>query len=233
MNEHAPETANVIASIAHDLRSPLNAIIGFSRILLKGIDGPLTGMQADDLEAIHSNGKAMLAMIESLIDLARVEAGWTEPNQTSFQLDLLLEKVVALNASGAQDAGIEVLHTQDGPPLTVTADAPMTHKAIDNLLHAAIGLIESGKIEIGTRSEERNAVIALDGVNLEGIPHESSQAIESYRSAGAKPEHRVNTTALQLLTAKQLIAPSGGTLEIEQVSPHRIRLLARLPLVPL
>ena len=148
MNENTPETANILSSIAHDLRSPLNAIIGFSRILIKGIDGPLNDMQAADLEAIHNNGKLMLAMVEGLIDLARVEADWLESSQTHIQLDLLLEKLVSLNANLAKEMGINVSHECTDAPLKIVMEASMAQKAIGNLMHAAMGLIESGQIEI-------------------------------------------------------------------------------------
>src|SRR6185503_10331424 len=69
-----------LANMSHELRTPLNSIIGFSRVILKGIDGPVTDMQQQDLSAIYSSGQHLLGLINDVLDLARIEAGKMELN---------------------------------------------------------------------------------------------------------------------------------------------------------
>ena len=64
-----------LANMSHELRTPLNSIIGFSRIILKGIDGPTTQAQQEDLQSIHSNGQHLLNLINEILDMAKIEAG--------------------------------------------------------------------------------------------------------------------------------------------------------------
>ena len=71
-----------LANMSHELRTPLNSIIGFSRVILKGIDGPLTEMQETDLSAIHHSGQHLLGLINDILDLSKIEARW---NSTSMR----------------------------------------------------------------------------------------------------------------------------------------------------
>lgn len=64
-----------LANMSHELRTPLNSIIGFSRVILKGIDGPITPEQEEDLNSIHNNGQHLLMLINEILDMAKIEAG--------------------------------------------------------------------------------------------------------------------------------------------------------------
>jgi signal transduction histidine kinase len=64
-----------LANMSHELRTPLNSIIGFSRLILKGIDGPITEMQEEDLTSIHNSGQHLLNLINDVLDLAKMDAG--------------------------------------------------------------------------------------------------------------------------------------------------------------
>jgi len=67
-----------MANMSHELRTPLNSIIGFSRVILKGIDGPVNETQAQDLTAIYNSGQHLLSLINNILDLSKIEAGkWT------------------------------------------------------------------------------------------------------------------------------------------------------------
>jgi signal transduction histidine kinase len=226
------ETANVLASFAHDLRSPLNAVIGFSRIMLKGIDGPLSEMQATDLEAIHANGSTMLEMVDNLIDLAKAEAGWLTPSPTAVHVHPLLEKIISLAAPAAKAGQVEIDYTAAEIALPIQVDPSQTQKAIERLLAAAMRLIGSGKITLTATSSQESALIHLVGTNPDGLPPEAAHSLEAFRSGGLSEEHRIDVTALQLLVSRQLCALNQSAFEIEDPSGTEIHLTLRLPLSP-
>jgi signal transduction histidine kinase len=230
--ENVSETANVLASFAHDLRSPLNAVIGFSRIILKGIDGPLSEMQAADLEAIHANGKTMLEMVDSLIDLAKAEAGWLTPSPTAVHVHPLLEKTISLAMPAAKERQVEIDYTAADIAQPVNVDQFQIQKAIERLLGATMRLIGSGQIALTATSDQESALIHLIGNNPEGLPLEVRHSLAAFRSSGLSEEHRVDAAALHLLVGRQLLALSRSSFEIEDPSGTEIRLTVRLPLCP-
>ena len=84
-----------LANMSHELRTPLNSIIGFSRVILKGIDGPVTEMQQQDLTAIYNSGQHLLGLINDILDLARIEAGKMELNFEEVKLSEMVNSVLS------------------------------------------------------------------------------------------------------------------------------------------
>ncbi|MCZ7545272.1 MAG: hypothetical protein M5R40_17900 [Anaerolineae bacterium] len=73
--ERATRFLDFLVAYNHDFRTPLNSIIGFSRVILKGIDGPINDVQAEDLTSVHDGGQQLLAMFNEVIDMAKLETG--------------------------------------------------------------------------------------------------------------------------------------------------------------
>jgi PAS domain S-box-containing protein len=85
-----------LANMSHELRTPLNSIIGFSRVILKGIDGPVSDMQQQDLTAIYNSGQHLLGLINDILDLARIEAGKMELNFEEVHLTDMTTSVMSI-----------------------------------------------------------------------------------------------------------------------------------------
>ncbi len=226
MTEHDVETANVIASVAHDLRSPLNAVIGFSRLLLKGIAGSLSELQASDLEAIHANGKAMLRMVDSLIDLAKAEAGLLAPAAERVYLHPLLDKVVLLNVPVAKEHGIDVRYEVDHLP-AVRGDALQIQKGIERLFDAVLRLVGGGQIEVTAEAAGEEVTVYLVGTNPAGLSPNVPHILEAFHSAGASEQARVDATALYLITSQQLLALNDSRFSIDVASENELRVALR------
>jgi signal transduction histidine kinase len=125
-----------LANMSHELRTPLNSIIGFSRVILKGIDGEITPLQEQDLNAIYNAGQHLLGLINDILDLSRIEAGKMELTFDDVNLLELINSVMS-TASGLVK-GRPITLEQDAPfdlPL-VKADGTRVRQVLLNLLPA-------------------------------------------------------------------------------------------------
>lgn len=84
-----------LANMSHELRTPLNSIIGFSRVILKGIDGPVTKLQEQDLTAIYNAGQHLLGLINDILDLSKIEAGKMELSYEEVDIGELINSVMS------------------------------------------------------------------------------------------------------------------------------------------
>lgn len=233
MKEHAIETAQVVASFAHDLRSPLNAVIGFSRLMLKGIDGPLSDVQEADLQAIHENGKAMLSMVDSIIDLSKAEAGWLKTARSSVYVQPLLEKVVSLAMPLAKERQVTLTYTPGDGLEPITVDPSQLQKAVAGLMAAIMPLIGMGTIAVATETTPERILVHLTGSSPTGLGPHVVHSLEAFRTAGASADHRVDRTALQFIVSSRLLALNGCTLDVQHNSETEIRVSLCLPLAVL
>ena len=223
-------TGEIVASIAHDLRSPLNAIIGFSRVMLKGIDGPLSEMQATDLQAVYANGQAMLEMVDDLIDLAKAESGWLTPVPAPVHFPLLVQKACSLSGSASRPILVAYPGGEDLPP--AYADLAQAQKAVDGLVVAATHLAGPGEIAVELTDDGMDVAMKVTCTSAEGLAPEAPHTIEAFRTSGASPEHRVNRTSLKLLVSSRLAALNGGTVQVMESSQTALALVMRLPCSP-
>src|SRR5215213_3471724 len=97
-----------LANMSHELRTPLNSIIGFSRVILKGIDGPVSDMQQQDLTAIYNSGQHLLGLINDILDLARIEAGKMELSYGMFSMGDLIKSVMSTAVGLVKDKPVRL-----------------------------------------------------------------------------------------------------------------------------
>lgn len=227
--QELPQTAHVIASIAHDLRSPLNSVIGFSRLMLKGIDGALTDMQAADLEAINANGNAMLDMIEDVIDLAKAEAGWFAATPDEIYLQPLVEKAITANSASAKEKGVEVVvQVADSLPPAL-GDATLVQKVLVKLAAIAIHFASGGSIALAAGADDTTVVVRMVCRPAEGLPADAPTVLGAFRSSGTSSDERVTPVSLKMLTVKWLLALNEGRFWVEERSEDEIAFAFSLP----
>ncbi|RMF39203.1 MAG: GAF domain-containing protein, partial [Chloroflexi bacterium] len=133
-----------LANMSHELRTPLNSIIGFSRVILKGIDGPLTDLQRQDLEAIHNSGQHLLGLINDILDLSKIEAGRMELVFEEVNLYDVIEGVMATAKALVKDKPIELRKEVAEDLPTIIADSKRVRQVMLNLLSNAAKFTEEG-----------------------------------------------------------------------------------------
>lgn len=229
IRESMSHTAQVISSIAHDLRSPLNAVIGFSRLMLKGIDGQLSSNQIVDLEAIQINGQAMLQMIDNLIDLARAESGQLTLKEEQFCVQPLLDRACSTANAKGISARCRTNDPQEAIATSIKADQSLARKAVEKAMAAAAHLAAGGSILVTTQLTAGYVEIRYDCTASQGLAPGTPHILQGFRSHGASMEHHLDATGLNLLITQVLVELNGGTLNVEQASPARLTITIRLP----
>lgn len=226
----ACETAYVLSSIAHDLRSPLNAVIGFSRLMIKGLDGPISDMQMADLEAIHENGRTMLDMVNNIIDLGKIEAGTLAPDNETTYLEPIVQKALTQVEGALKDKPVRLSSEIEDLLLSVQAGEAMAQQILADLLTVAAHLVGSGTAKLIVRRQEQDIVVQVTGDAPEGLSPETTQTIEGFKSSGTSMEHRINALSLKLLVSQKWVAMHGGTFWVDVPSPTTCLLAFRLPI---
>jgi signal transduction histidine kinase len=204
-----------LANMSHDLRSPLNSIIGFSELLTTGIDGELTPDQNEMVQIIHGSGRELLQQIDDILDTAKIEAGRMELHPEPTPPAALVSRAIQ-NARKRQEKPIEYpTETAAGlPPAFV--DPYRTSQAIENVLVFGAELLDDGEIRIqvrpGTSDGARMICIRIETPRA---PATAEQLTEVLRGFYRIPGHRGLGLALPI--AGSILELQGGTLGIEEV----------------
>ena len=139
-----PETIDLTAFIsrkAHDLKSPFNRILGFTRMVLKGMDGPLTELQREDLNTVYANSRQAMAFVSNLIDMARLSRGEKTPEWEDCPLDEVLTE--ALKGWRTDFSEARVTLKVEAPLCTLRADAALLRQAIRCVLSYAAAWVKA------------------------------------------------------------------------------------------
>ncbi len=123
-----------LANMSHELRTPLNSIIGFSRVILKGIDGPVTDMQQQDLTAIYNSGQHLLGLINDILDLARIEAGKMELNFEEVRLAEMVTSVLSTAKGLVKEKPVQLVSKIPEDMPTVRGDTMRVRQVLLNLI---------------------------------------------------------------------------------------------------
>ncbi len=206
-----------LASMTHEFRTPLNAIIGYADIMIAGMAGALSDKQIQINQHMRHNAKRLLGMINNVLDMAKIEAGRVEVLVAPMVPRQIIEEAVGSMSSLVENKNI-TLHTQfeDTLPESVIADLPKVQQILTNLIGNAIKFTMEGSITVGAGGQgEENWYFKVTDTGI-GMPPEASTYIFEAFSQVEVPNHKsVEGTGLGLAICKQHIDLMGGSITVD------------------
>jgi signal transduction histidine kinase len=204
-----------LANMSHELRTPLNSIIGYTDVLLMGLDGELDEEVHTDLEAIHENSQHLLRLINDILDLAKIEAGRMSLDVSEVDIPHLLEDVSTANAGLLVNKEVEMVVEADPGLPTLTGDESRLKQVITNLVSNAVKFTEKGKITLRALKEANNMVLQVADTGI-GIAKDDLDAIfEEFTQADTSASRAHEGTGLGLTITRRLVQMHGGTITVE------------------
>lgn len=206
-----------LATMSHELRTPLNSIIGFTGILLQKLAGPLNPEQTKQLEMVRSSARHLLALINDVLDISKIEAGQLTVACEPFDLPASIRKVVGLVRPLAEKKGL-ALHVQLAPELgRIVSDSRRVEQILLNLLNNAIKFTEQGEVKLtaegipGTEADGRPAFrisIADTGIGIK--PEDLATLFQPFRQVDTGLTRQHEGTGLGLAICRRLADLLGG-----------------------
>jgi PAS domain S-box-containing protein len=209
-----------LASVSHELRTPMNAILGFAQVLAGRGDGPLTPRQGEFVGNILTAGHHLLALINDLIDLSKVEAGKLDLAADGFALREQLAATVRLLAPAAGQKGLElILDVADGVPDALVGDPRRLRQVLVNLIGNAVKFTERGHVLVRVEEEAETyggSRLRFDVVDTGiGIPAAQRGRLFEPFVRGDAAQHEPGGVGLGLAISRRLVEAMGGRLAVE------------------
>jgi signal transduction histidine kinase/CheY-like chemotaxis protein len=213
-----------LANMSHELRTPLNSIIGFSRVILKGIDGPINDTQKQDLNAIYNSGQHLLSLINDILDISKIDAGKMELAFTDVNLADLINSAMSTAVGLVKDKPIK-LHTviPENLPL-VHADNTRVRQVLINFMSNAAKFTDEGSITVEASpdySPEGNAEVMITVTDTgPGIAEEDQgKLFQRFSQVDDSPTRKSGGTGLGLSICRSLIEMHGGRIGLLRSEP--------------
>jgi signal transduction histidine kinase len=203
-----------VATMSHELRSPLNIIIGYHELLLEGGFGTLSAAQRDPMQRADRSARELLDLINATLDLSRLEAKRIALDLGDVAVPELVDEVARELIDLPDDRRhVEVRwHSASGLPLLHT-DRVKLKMVLKNLVENAVKFTEQGRVGLEAAGRDGGVEFRVTDTGI-GIPPEAQEVIfEPFRQVGAGPRH--GGAGLGLYIVKQLLAALGGTITVE------------------
>lgn len=235
-NEQAQEMTRLksqfLATMSHELRTPLNAIIGYTDLQLAGMVGELTEAQQQYQERILSNAEHLLALINDVLDLSKIEAGRMEIIQKPFALRDWTNEIIKQNSVLAEAKGLEFISTIDDKlPETVIGDAGRLKQIVINLLSNAIKFTAEGhvKLTIEKQGDDKMAII-VDDTGIGISPHKQETIFDEFRQVDNSSTRQYSGTGLGLAIVRKLAIGMGGNVRVNSTVDKGSQFTVLVPL---
>ena len=218
-----------LANMSHELRTPLNAILGFSQVLREGMAGEINAKQAEYLDDVLSSGHHLLALINDVLDLSKVEAGEVKLEVAPFSLREALERGIVMVRERASEDGVEVgLGLEPGVDV-VEGDERRVRQVIFNLLSNAVKFTPAGGA-VDVRAARVNGEVRVSVADSgPGIAREDHERIfEEFRQTEAGIDQGEGT-GLGLALSKRLVELHGGRIWVDSELGRGATLVFTLP----
>ena len=219
-----------LANMSHELRTPMNAIIGFTRLVMRRAKDILPIREHENLGKILISAEHLLALINDILDLSKIEAGRMEVHATSFDLDPLLDVCLRTVEPLVKGERLRLVkEMQPGLPALFT-DQDRLKQILVNLLSNAVKFTEEGTITVTARGRDGQVAVAVADTGI-GIPEDKLELIfEEFRQVDSSTTRRYSGTGLGLSISRRLARLLGGDITVQSTVGEGSTFTVTLPL---
>jgi signal transduction histidine kinase len=205
-----------LANMSHELRTPLNSIIGYSEVLLDGVDGDLPEEAIEDVEAIHDSGKHLLALINEILDMAKIDAGQLNLDRKPIDLPKIMGDALKTGQALVKDKPVKIELVETSPVPQIHADALRLRQIMLNLVSNAVKFTEHGSVTISYGMHNDHEVfIKVQDTGMGISPDNLPLIFERFRQVDGSSTRRAGGTGLGLSITQQLVQLHGGDIYAE------------------
>ena len=227
--------SDFLARMSHEIRTPMNAVIGLGELLLATA---LTPKQRDYVRKLNGSASALLGIIDDILDFSKIEAGRMTVETTVFELREVLDNLVNIAVTQAEDKGLEILvECGDGVPQQLAGDPVRLGQVLINLAGNAVKFTPQGEVVIGIHrvDGETGAEVVRFSVRDTGIgmsPLQMEHLFQPFYQADGSITRRFGGTGLGLAISRELVELMGGRLKVASVEGQGTCFWFDLPCLP-
>ena len=225
-----------LANMSHELRTPLNAILGYAELLVDGIYGEVPARAMGVLERVQNNGKHLLALINDVLDLAKIEAGQLTLMLEDYAMPDVVQSVVSATEGLASTKGIKLsADVMPGLP-PGRGDARRLSQVLLNLVGNAVKFTDEGEVAIGALAENGNFVLTVRDTGPGIAAADQDKIFGEFQQVDNSNTRKKGGTGLGLAISKRMVEMQGGTISVDselgQGATFRVVLPVRVEHVP-
>ena len=222
-----------LANMSHELRTPLNSIIGFSRVIMKGIDGPVTDLQLQDLSAIHESGQHLLTMINDILDISKIESGKMTISLEEIDIPEIIDSILPTITGLIKDKPVKLMKDIQPDLPKAVADPVRIRQVLLNFLSNATKFTDEGQIivkaELGDSKKDIRVSVIDSG---EGISKEDQKKLfKPFSQVDGSSTRETEGTGLGLSISRQLMTMQNGTIGVESDTGKGSTFFFTIPIV--
>ncbi len=239
--------SNFLATVSHELRTPLTSIIGYSEMLSEGIAGPMSAEQTEFVNTIHEKGNQLLGLIQSLLDLSKLESGTMSVRRETLRVEDVLGEVMKTLIPAARKKNVQLKLDSNGTLPEIRGDAERLRQVFTNLGDNALKFTrDGGTVTLRARATGRSGDDDEDGFALLaparsmievavmdtgiGIPvAEREKVFDAFYQVDSSSTREFGGTGLGLSIVKRLVEAHDGTIRIDDNQPRGAVFVVTLP----
>jgi signal transduction histidine kinase len=206
-----------LANMSHELRTPLNAILGYAELLVDGIYGVLPEKAQGVLDRVQNNGKHLLALINDVLDLAKIEAGQLTLTLEDYSLAEVVRGVVTATEPLAAAKGLKFTAiVQDAMPMA-HGDARRVSQVLLNLAGNAIKFTDAGEVEINASAANGQFVLTVRDTGPGIADADQERIFGEFQQIDNSDTRKKGGTGLGLAISKRMVEMQGGLISVDSV----------------
>jgi signal transduction histidine kinase len=206
-----------LANMSHEFRTPLNAILGYTSMLLQGVSGEMSGPQKNKMLRVDSNARHLLSIINDILDISRIEAGKMPLHLEEFEMPALISELLAEVEPLTQKSRLQTVTEVHLPVSAVYSDRQKVKQIVLNLLTNAIKFTPQGqvKVTVGADEERRELRISVQDTGIGIAPHDFEKVFEDFRQADNSVTREYGGAGLGLAICRRLAKMLEGRIELQ------------------
>jgi signal transduction histidine kinase len=219
-----------LANMSHELRTPLNAVLGYTEMLLDSVYGDVTGEAQEILEYVQANGQHLLALINDVLDLSKIEAGQLALVLDEYAVQGVIEAVVSFAQPLAQAKGLDLkVSIAEGLPLGRGDERRLTQVLL-NLVGNAIKFTDTGSVTITATAAGDLLELAVTDTGPGIASTDQERIFDAFQQVDNSSTRQKGGTGLGLAISRRIVQMHGGTISVESTPGQGSTFRIRIPL---